>query len=209
MMNSKIAVLIVDDDPDVLFATSRIVRSEGYTVLEASTGEGCMETARKNKPDLILLDVILPDILGTEVCRQIKADPFLKGIFVVLMSGLKTSSPEQAEGLDVGADGYIARPVSNLELKARVNAMVRILKAEQERDHLILELREALSKIKQLSGLLPICMHCKKIRDDKGYWNQIEAYIQKNSEAEFSHGICQECAATLYPEFNLYDAKKG
>lgn len=66
------------------------------------------------------------------------------------------------------------------------------------------DLEKALTKVKTLSGLLPICSHCKKIRDDKGYWNQIESYIQKHSEAEFSHGICQECAKKYYPDFNLY-----
>jgi hypothetical protein len=66
------------------------------------------------------------------------------------------------------------------------------------------DLEKALAKVKTLSGLLPICSHCKKIRDDKGYWNQIESYIQKHSEAEFSHGICRECAKKYYPEFHLY-----
>jgi hypothetical protein len=66
-------------------------------------------------------------------------------------------------------------------------------------------LEKALTEVKTLSGLLPICSHCKKIRDDKGYWNQIESYIQKHSEAEFSHGICQECAKKYYPGFNLYE----
>ena len=149
----------------------------------------------------------MPDVLGSELCRQIKADPAFNGIFVVLLSGSKTSSAEQAEGLDVGADGYIARPISNRELKARVNAMVRILTAERERNRLIAELREALSKIKKLSGLLPICSHCKKIRDDKGYWNQIESYIHDHSDAEFSHSICPECAKKYYPDLDIYDDK--
>jgi PAS domain S-box-containing protein len=72
--------------------------------------------------------------------------------------------------------------------------------AEKDRENLILELQQALKKIKTLSGLLPICASCKKIRDDKGYWNQIEAYISVHSEAKFSHGICPECAKKLYPE---------
>jgi PAS domain S-box-containing protein len=74
-------------------------------------------------------------------------------------------------------------------------------KAEEERERLIRELKDALSKIKKLSGLLPICASCKKIRDDKGYWNQIESYIRDHSEAEFSHGICPDCLKRLYPEF--------
>lgn len=70
---------------------------------------------------------------------------------------------------------------------------------------LISELQNALAKIKTLSGLLPICSHCKKIRDYKGYWNQIEGYIQEHSEAKFSHSICQECAKEFYPDMDLYD----
>jgi PAS domain S-box-containing protein len=74
-------------------------------------------------------------------------------------------------------------------------------KAEEERENLIIELRDAMSKIKTLSGMLPICASCKKIRDDKGYWNQIESYIKRHSDAEFSHSICPECAKKLYPEY--------
>jgi len=73
--------------------------------------------------------------------------------------------------------------------------------AEEERERLILELQDALAKVKTLSGLLPICTHCKKIRDDEGYWNQLETYIQEHSEAEFTHGFCDECAKKHYPEF--------
>ena len=76
---------------------------------------------------------------------------------------------------------------------------------EEEREELIHGLQEALAKVKKLSGLLPICASCKKIRDDKGYWNQIESYIQEHSEADFSHGICPECARKLYPD--LYKEK--
>lgn len=78
-----------------------------------------------------------------------------------------------------------------------------IQKAHIEKDNLIVELKEALSKVKTLSGLLPICASCKKIRDDRGYWNQIESYICDHSEAEFSHSICPECARKLYPELHV------
>ncbi|HOE23165.1 MAG TPA: hypothetical protein PLE15_00950, partial [Smithellaceae bacterium] len=75
--------------------------------------------------------------------------------------------------------------------------------AMEEREKLIAELQQAMSDVKVLSGMLPICASCKKIRDDKGYWNRIEAYIGKHSNAQFSHGICPECARKLYPE--LYE----
>ena len=141
----------------------------------------------------------MPEMTGIEFCKKIKEDPFYQGTFFVLLSSSKTASVEQAEGLDHGADGYIARPISNRELAARVNAMVRILKAERERDDALRELQEAFDKIKRLSGLLPICMYCKKIRDEKGYWNQLEDYIHEHSGADFSHSICQECLDEKYP----------
>jgi hypothetical protein len=77
----------------------------------------------------------------------------------------------------------------------------QIKQADEEKSKTISELRKALVRVKTLSGLLPICASCKKVRDDQGYWNQIEAYIEAYSEAQFSHGICPECAEKLYPEF--------
>lgn len=76
---------------------------------------------------------------------------------------------------------------------------------EKEKDNLITELQAALSEVKTLRGLIPICSHCKNIRDDKGYWKRIEEYLSDNSDAKFSHGICPECAKKFYPEMDLYD----
>lgn len=203
--NQDIKVLVVDDDPDILFATSRVLKKAGYQMFTADSGKMAMEAVRTIVPDLILMDVVMPDAEGPELCRRIKDDPNFRGIYVLLTSGVRVESEEQAEGLDSGADGYIARPLSNRELLARVDSMVRILRAERERDQLIIELKKAISEIKRLSGLLPICSHCKKIRDDKGYWSQIESYIRDHSDAEFSHSICPDCAKIHYPEFDLYD----
>lgn len=88
----------------------------------------------------------------------------------------------------------------NKEIKSEIEER---RKAQSEKDQLILQLKDALSKVKVLSGLLPICAICKKIRDDTGYWNQLEAFIGKHSDAEFSHGICPDCAKTHYPDFDL------
>ena len=76
----------------------------------------------------------------------------------------------------------------------------KIKQTDEEKSEAIIELHKALKEVKTLSGFLPICASCKKIRDDKGYWNQIEAYISEHSEAEFSHGICPECAQKIYPD---------
>jgi DNA repair exonuclease SbcCD ATPase subunit len=81
-----------------------------------------------------------------------------------------------------------------------IDYIAALKQAEEEREKLIRQLQEALASIKTLSGLLPICFSCKQIRDDKGYWNQIDTYIRAHTEAEFTHGICPPCAQKLYPE---------
>jgi PAS domain S-box-containing protein len=91
---------------------------------------------------------------------------------------------------------------ANEQLKVQIEERK---KAEEEKEKLIIELKKALGEVKALGGLLPICASCKKIRDDKGYWNQLEDYIQKHSEAEFSHSVCPDCAKILYPELEFYD----
>ncbi len=82
--------------------------------------------------------------------------------------------------------------------------ITKLKQVEQEREHLITELRQNLEKIKTLKGLVPICANCKKIRDDKGYWNQLESYIEKHSDASFSHGICPDCSDRLYGKEDWY-----
>ena len=89
-------------------------------------------------------------------------------------------------------------------LQATVRDITDRKHVEEERESLISDLQKALSEVKTLRGFLPICSHCKKIRDDKGYWNQIESYIHKHSDAEFSHSICPECAEKYYPDVDLY-----
>ena len=81
--------------------------------------------------------------------------------------------------------------------------------ANKENSKLIIELQDALAEVKTLSGLMPICSFCKKIRDDKGYWNQFESYIKEHSQVEFSHSICPECAKNQYPEFLKNDSKSN
>ncbi len=200
MDNSDIRILVVEDDPDLLFATIRILKTVGYEVLGAETGSECLEKTVQEHPDLILLDVQLPDILGSEVCLKLKNNPDHLKRYIMMLSGEKTSSHDQAEGLDAGADGYIARPVSNRELLSRIAAMVRLIRAERKCESYVLELQQAIEKIKVLSGIIPICMHCNQIRDDKGYWNRLEEFVSKHSDAQFSHGLCDTCLEKYYPE---------
>jgi hypothetical protein len=92
--------------------------------------------------------------------------------------------------------------ISNTRLGEAVESLE---KAHREKDNLILELQQTIDEVKTLKGIIPICASCKKIRDDSGYWQQVEQYVKNHSNAEFSHGICPECAKVLYPD--LYDNK--
>jgi PAS domain S-box-containing protein len=124
-------ILVVDDEPDLLDLTSSILRSAGYEVIEATTGNDCLRIAREEYPDLILLDVNLPDINGIDVCKKIKTSPEFVDTFVILISGKHISSDSQVEGLELGADEYIVRPITGKELMARVQAVLRMQKSEK------------------------------------------------------------------------------
>src|ERR1044072_4452822 len=125
-MNERAHILVVDDNLPMLAAVGRILRGAGHAVLEASTGAEALRMAREYRPAIVLLDVRLPDANGVEICQQIKSDPALPHTFVVLLSSVAPSPNSQVKGLNAGADAYIARPIHNRELLARVEAMLRI-----------------------------------------------------------------------------------
>jgi PAS domain S-box-containing protein/putative nucleotidyltransferase with HDIG domain len=125
-MADSVRILVVEDDPEILEGTARLLEKAGYTVDRAAGGEEALQAVRDHRPGLLLLDRYMPGIDGIEVCRRIKVDPALADVFVVMISGSYIESDEQAEGLESGADGYIARPIANRELLARVEAYVRI-----------------------------------------------------------------------------------
>jgi CheY-like chemotaxis protein len=113
-------ILIVDDYAGALYLRSRILSEAGYEVLEATTGEEALRLARANRPSLVLLDVNLPDISGTEVCRQLKADPATSGIPVIQITGAWMSDAARQRGMESGADAYLTEPVDDVTLLRNV-----------------------------------------------------------------------------------------
>ncbi len=186
-------ILIVDDQPENIRMLMELLKGE-YATVPATHGEAALKKAADSPlPDLILLDIMMPELDGYEVCSRLKGHPVTEHIPIIFITAI-SEAMDAAKAFDLGAVDYITKPFNPATVKARVKTHIQL-------SHTMKELKEALSKVKQLSGLLPICSHCKKIRDDKGYWKQIEVYIDQHSEASFSHGLCPECAKELYPKF--------
>jgi YesN/AraC family two-component response regulator len=148
---------------------------------------------------VLLLDLGLPDSSGMDTlvsaARSCPAGP------IVVLTGL-TDELFGIEAVKNGAQDYLIKGRITGEILTRsICYAIERKKLENEEKRLVHELREAIEKIRTLKGLIPICASCKKIRDDQGYWNQVEVYISEHSEAEFSHGICPDCAEKIYGRF--------
>jgi response regulator RpfG family c-di-GMP phosphodiesterase len=126
------------------------------------------------------------------VCRQIRRAPASRSLPIILLTA-RGEEADRVRGLNSGADDYIVKPFDWDELKARLRIGNRIVSLQHALGARVTELQQALSRVRVLSGLLPICAYCKRIRDDKDYWTQIEHYLSVHSDARFSHGICPEC----------------
>lgn len=191
-------ILIADDDLVTRRMLEVVLGRWGYEVVSASDGARAWELLRADDPpQLAILDWMMPEMNGLDVCRKVRESRGSDAIYLILLT-IKGRKEDIVAGLEAGANDYILKPFHHEELRARVQAGRRIVELQSELAVRVQELQEALTEVKTLSGMLPICSSCKKIRDDRGYWNQIEAYIREHSEAEFTHSICPECTERLY-----------
>jgi response regulator RpfG family c-di-GMP phosphodiesterase len=134
----------------------------------------------------------MPTIDGIEICRAIRDVATPTQPYLILLTA--RSRPEDiVAGLRAGADDYITKPVDREELQARLQVGMRIVGLQRRLSDRVAELESALANVRRLQGLLPICAYCKRIRDDRNYWNQVETYIGEHAGVQFSHGICPSC----------------
>jgi len=191
-------ILVVEDDVNVAAVMEARLESFGYQVCEiARTGPKAIEGSDKHHPDLVLMDILLEgDMNGIEAAEQISTTSDVPIIFITCLNDPAILD----RAIKTKPSGYLVKPYDNAELRSCIEIALVKHHAAKEREKLIAQLENALLQVKKLSGLLPICASCKKIRDDRGGWQQIEDYIATHSEADFSHGICPTCAHELYPE---------
>lgn len=200
-----IAILVVEDDQDARETVAAMLRRDVREVRTAADGREGLEIFGALRPDVVVTDIRMPVMNGLAMAREIRA---LAHRVPIIVTTAHNDTEFFLEAIDIGIDHYVLKPVDRRRLIAAVNRCVEVISLErtvafkdQEQKRLINELKEALASIRTLRGLIPICSGCKKIRDDQGYWNQLEAYIRDHTDAEFSHGICPDCAVKFYPDY--------
>jgi phosphoserine phosphatase RsbU/P len=186
-------VLIADDDVVLRHSLKVHLERWEYEVSECADGRQAWKAMQSiDAPSVAVIDWNMPGMDGPTICQELRETPSLSAMYVILL----TSNAEQKDviaGLESGADDYITKPFDWGELRARLRIGTRIVSLQQALAARVSELQVALANVRQLSGLLPICAYCKRVRDDKDYWQQIEQYVGDHSQAEFSHGICPDC----------------
>lgn len=199
-MDDKNQILIVDDDQLNISVLKEILHKD-YEIISVESGEEALKAvAGSQPPDLILLDILMPDMDGYQVCKLIKDDEKTSHIPIVFVTAV-SEAMDAAKAFELGAVDYVTKPFNPVTVKARVNTHIQLSTTMQA-------LENALKEVNRLNDLLPICARCKKIRDDKGYWTQVEKYLEEYSGTKFSHGMCPECSEELYGDENWYKNMK-
>ena len=190
-------ILIAEDDPVSRRLLEVILTRWEYEVVVTADGVAAWEALRRaDAPRLAILDWMMPGMDGVEVCRKVRETPSSTPAYIILLTA-KGRAEDTVTGLEAGADDYVTKPFDRDELRARLQVGVRMIALQQSLADRMRALEEALAKVNQLQGLLPICAYCKTIRDDRNYWQQVEGYISQHSGARFSHGICPDCYARV------------
>ena len=200
-MSEKLQILVVEDNPADVDFIHEMLPQAGPLNFQIEAVERLSEALtrlERKDIDLVLLDLGLPDSHGLTTFHRLRQAA--TDVPVIVLTS--TDDEELAvTAVQDGAQDYLVKgQVSRKSLARTVRYALERHKAAEARSVLIQSLQNALANVKLLSGLLPICANCKKIRDDKGYWSQVESYVQQHSEAKFSHGMCPDCIKKWYPD---------
>lgn len=187
-------ILVAEDDLTSRVILENVLAKWGYNVASAGDGDQAWQMLQEpGAPTLVLLDWMMPGMDGVEICRELRAieDPG-QPFYIIFLTG-RDSKKDIVAGLEAGANDYVTKPFDNDELRARLAVGRRVVELQNQLTNKVNEIQQALDHIKTLQGILPICSYCKKIRDDQNYWQQVESYISKATDASFTHSICPDC----------------
>jgi len=191
-------ILVAEDESvtRMLFITQ--LSKLGFSVIAVEDGIKAWEILQtEDAPRLVILDWSMPGIDGPTLCGLIRKQNIYR---YVLMVTARSRKEDIISGLNSGADDFLTKPVHIGEFHARLRVGQRLLELEETLGSKIQQLSAALEHVKQLQGMLPICMHCKRVRNDQQIWERVETYIEQRSDATFSHALCNECLETHYPQ---------
>jgi phosphoserine phosphatase RsbU/P len=196
-------ILIAEDESVSRRMLEATVSKWGYEVSLACDGnEAWAKLQQPASPPLLILDWQMPGIDGIDLCRRIRERKELSSLYVILLTSRDTKK-DLVHGLEAGADDYVAKPFDPEELRARLHVGTRVIGLQHALAERVQELEAALFREKQLQGLLPICCYCKKIRDDRNYWHQVETYMAQHAQVQFSHSVCPECTEKFKKDMGL------
>ena len=193
-------VLIAEDDVTTRRLLEILLSKWGYEIVVTGDGKEAWHAMQAtNPPQIAIFDWMMPEMSGVELCRKIRESITPSLVYIILLT-VKDRKEDIVSGLDAGANDYVIKPFEQEELRARLRVGERVVELQSALADRVNELQEALSHIKTLQGILPICMHCHKIRDDRDVWQRLEKYIGEHSGVQFSHGLCPECRKKYYPD---------
>jgi sigma-B regulation protein RsbU (phosphoserine phosphatase) len=192
-----VKILIAEDDPTTRHMLNGILSRWGYEVAVSTNGAEAWDFLQADDtPRLAVLDWDMPQMTGIDVVRRMRATPRLQTCYVLMLTA-HTDRESMIEALDAGANDFVMKPFHAAELRARIGVGSRVVELQTALERRIIELEEASLHIKTLQGILPICAYCKKIRDDKSYWHQVERYVMSHTDAQFSHSVCPDCYQSI------------
>jgi DNA-binding response OmpR family regulator len=172
-------ILAVEDDILARKIICRSLRRLGHEVIEAADGEEAWTLLQADGIRVVVCDWMMPRLDGLELCRRIRARMGAEYVYFILLTGNSASDDNQRAAAEAGVDDFLTKPLDPQEMWMRLRVAERILRYA--------------TQVSQLETFLPICSYCKKIRDDKNYWQQIESYINKRTGTDFSHSVCPDC----------------
>jgi phosphoserine phosphatase RsbU/P len=171
-------ILVVEDDFDARDLLQVMLGLDGHQVVTAVNGEEGWTKFQDDQFSVVISDWLMPETDGLELCQRIRASETTRYCYVILLTALQGKS-NYLEAMRAGADDFVPKPYDADELRARLLVAERIVGLQH--------------RVKRLEGILPTCMYCKKIRDERDQWVHIEQYITQRTEASFSHGVCPVC----------------
>lgn len=193
-------ILIAEDDVTSRSMLAAVVKKWGHEPVVTVDGAAAWHELQKpGAPRLVLLDWDMPGMDGPEVCRRLRKIDTPDPAFVILLTA-RGEKCDIVAGLQAGANDFVTKPFDPSELQARLAVGQRVVELQSALNDRIGELSAALEHVKTLQGIIPLCMHCHKIRTDADSWQRIDRYLQEHSDLKISHGVCPECLDRLYPE---------